>query len=282
MITKNKISKKDLMNLEMSGPSITKKEELLVLDALKNGWYGKDKFYYVEKFEKEFANYHERKYGLMTPNCTVAIHLVLHALGIGKGDNVINQECTWVASAAAASYTGAKNIFADISYDHWCMDETSLLKKINKKTKAVIVSDIYGNLPRMEKIQKICDNYNISLIEDAAEALGSVYKNKKAGSYGIASTFSFHRTKTLTTGEGGILITNSKKLYERCKFLRDQGRNKKQSYNIDELGFKYMPFNLQASLGLAQFKRLNEIIEKKKVDFQQIQRIFFRYKKNKF
>ncbi len=268
------LSKKDIQNLEMSGPSIGKTEINYVLDAVKNGWYGKDKFYYVEKFEQDFAKYHNRKFGLMTPNCTVALHLILHALGIGKGDNVINQECTWVASAAAVKYVGAENIFADISYENWCMDETSLIRRINKKTKAVIVSDVYGNLPNMEKIIKICKQNNIFLIEDSAEALGSVYKGKKAGSFGIASAFSFHRTKTLTTGEGGMIVTDNKKFYERCKFLRDQGRNKKQSYLIDELGFKFMPFNLQASLGLAQLNRLKSIIDKKRWIFKKYKSFF--------
>ena len=257
----------------MSGPSVTKKEIDTVLDAVKNGWYGPKKFYYVEKFEKEFAKFHNRKYALMTPNCTTAIHLILHSLGIKKGDNVINQECTWVAAAAAVAYTGAKNRFADINKENWCLDHESLKKYINKKTKAVIISDIYGNIPDIKKINKICKEKNIFLIEDSAEALGSKYYNKRAGSFGIASAFSFHRTKTLTTGEGGMLVTNNKSLYLKCKFFRDQGRNKFQSYNIDELGFKYMPFNLQAALGLSQFYRIKELVNKKRW-------IFFEYQKN--
>jgi perosamine synthetase len=264
---------KKMNNLEMSGPSITKKEISLVLDAMKNGWYGPNKFYYVEKFEHEFAKFHNRKYGLMTPNCTQALHLILHSLGIKKGDNVINQECTWVAPAAAVRYTGANNLFADINKNNWCLDEDSLKKYINKNTKAVIVSNIYGNMSNMHLIEKICKKNGLYLIEDAAEALGSKYFNKRAGSFGIASTFSFHRTKSITTGEGGMIVTNNKKLYDTCKFYRDQGRNKRKTYNIDELGFKYMPFNLQAALGYSQLKRIKEIVEKKRW-------IFFQYKKN--
>jgi len=262
-----------IFDIEMSGPSITKREISTVLDAMNSGWYGSKKFYYVEKFEKDFARFHSRKYALMTPNCTTALHLILHSLGIKKGDNVINQECTWVAAAAAVLYTGARNNFADINEENWCLDETSLVKKINKNTKAVIISDIYGNMPNIRKIDKICKENNLYLIEDSAEALGSRYYKGRAGSFGIASVFSFHRTKTLTTGEGGMLLTNNKKLYETCKFFRDQGRNKFQTYNIDELGFKYMPFNLQAALGYSQLKRINEIVDKKRW-------IFFEYKKN--
>ncbi len=259
-------------NIEMAGPNITQKDEKIVLDALRNGWYGKNKFYYVEKFEKDFAKFHNRKYGLMTPNCTTALHLLLHSLGVSKGDNVANQECTWVAAAAAVKYTGAKNNFIDIEKDTWCMCPKNLENKINKKTKAILVSDIYGNMPQMNKIIKISRKYKIPIIEDAAEALGSLYKNKRAGSFGVASTFSFHRTKTLTTGEGGMIITNDKKLFEKCKFYRDQGRNKSQSYLIDELGYKYMPFNIQAALGYSQFKRINHIVDLKR-------NIFFKFKK---
>lgn len=253
-----------LKNLEMSGPSITKKEIKFVLDVMKNGWYGKKKYFYVEKFEKEFAKYHGRKYGLMTTNCTQALHLILHSLGIKKGHNVINQECTWAASAAAVSYTGAKNIFADISEDNWCMSYESLVKTVNKRTKAVIATGIYGNMAEMDKIEKYCKKKKIFLIEDAAESFGSVYKGKKSGKFGIASAFSFHRTKTITTGEGGMIVTDNKSLYEKCKFYRDQGRDVNSTYNILELGFKYMPFNLQASLGYSQFLRKNQILKKKR------------------
>lgn len=258
--------------IEMAGPNITKVDEKFILDAFRNGWYGKNKFYYVEKFEKEFAKYHNRKYGLMTPNCTTAIHLILHSLGIKKGDNVANQECTWVAAAAAVSYTNAKNNFIDICEKDWCMSPKDLEEKINKKTKAIIVSDIYGNMPDMNKICMISKKYKIPLIEDSAEALGSKYRNKQAGSFGIASTFSFHRTKTITTGEGGMIVTDDKNLFEKCKFFRDQGRNFNKSYIIDKLGFKYMPFNMQAALGFAQFKRIKKIIKIKRD-------IFFKFKK---
>lgn len=253
-----------LKNLEMSGPSITKKEISFVMDVMKRGWYGKRKYYYVETFEKEFAKFHNRKYGLMTTNCTQALHLIMHSLGIKKGDFVVNQECTWAASAAAVLYTGAKNVFSDISKDNWCMSLDSLKKTINKKTKAVIATGIYGNMAEMDKIESFCKSKNIHLIEDAAESFGSIYKGKKSGKYGIASAFSFHRTKTITTGEGGMIVTDNKKLFEKCKFYRDQGRDVNSTYNILELGFKYMPFNLQAALGYSQFKRKNEILKKKR------------------
>jgi len=247
----------------MAGPSITSLEENFVIDALRNGWYGKDAYYYVEKFEHEFAKYHNRKYGLMTPNCTTALHLLLSGLGISEGDEVIVPDCTWIGSVAGITYLKAKTIFADIDPTNWCLTAESIEKCITPKTRAVIVVDLFGNMPDFDKIKLLCEKYNILLIEDAAEALGSVYKGIKAGKFGIGSTFSFHRTKTITTGEGGMLLIDNDELYERCKFLRDHGRAPGTYFNT-EVTYKYMHFNIQAALGYAQFQRIQELIDKKR------------------
>ena len=259
MIIKNNLSK-----IEMSGPDISSEDIEYIAQFMRDGWVGKKKYYYVEKFENDFAKFHNRKYGLMTPNCTTAIHLILHALGINSKNNVINQECTWSASAAAVRYTGAKNNFVDIDDKNWCISPNSLKNSINSNTAAVISTNIYGNMPNYDEIIKICKQHKIPLIEDAAESLGSLYNGKRAGSFGIASVFSFHRTKTITTGEGGIILTDSKSFYEKCKFYRDQGRDVNKTYWIKELGFKYMPSNFQGAMALTQFKRLKKIIDKKR------------------
>lgn len=247
----------------MAGPWITEHEEKTVLDAMRNGWYGKNAYFYVELFEKEFAAYHDRKYALMTPNCTTAIHLLLAGLDIKEGDEVIVPDCTWIASAAPIIYQKATPVFVDINSGNWCIDPIAVEKKITPKTKAVIVVDLFGNMPDMQKLQEICDRNKIYLIEDAAEALGSVYHGVKAGKFGIGSVFSFHRTKTITTGEGGMLLLDDYALFERCKFLRDHGRAPGTYFNT-EVTFKYMPSNLSASLGYAQFQRLTELVEKKR------------------
>lgn len=247
----------------MAGPWVTELEEKIVIDALRNGWYGKEAYAYVEKFEQGFARYHNRQYGLMTPNCTTAIHLLLAGLGIQEGDEIIVPECTWIASAAPIKYQRATPVFADIDPIHWCINPISLERKITSRTKAVIVVDLYGNMPEMDILQSICDKNGIYLIEDAAEAIGSVYNGIKAGKFGIGSVFSFHRTKTITTGEGGMLLLDDASLYERCKFLRDHGRAPGTYYNT-EVTFKYMPSNLQAALGYAQFQRLEELVNKKR------------------
>ena len=252
------------MQYELFGPSITDHEIETVMDAMKNGWYGEKKYRYVEKFEAEFARYHDRNYALMTPNCTTAIHLILLALGIGPGDEVIVPECTWIASATHITHVGAKTVFADIDENTWCMSAESLEKSITPKTKAVIVVDLYGNMPNMDSIQQVIDKHGIVLIEDSAGALGSVYRGTKAGKFGIASVFSFHRTKTITTGEGGMLLIDDDKLYERCHFLRDHGRSKEKHYFNSEVAYKYMPCNLLAALGYAQFQRLEELIQAKR------------------
>lgn len=247
----------------MAGPSITELEEKIVLDAVRNGWYGKQAYYYVETFEKDFARYHDRRFALMTPNCTTSLHLVLAALGIGEGDEVIAPDCTWIGSVAGITYQRATTVFADIDPVHWCLTPESIKAAITPNTKAVIVVDLFGNMPDWDGIKAVCDEHNIIMIEDAAESLGSIYKGVRAGKFGIASTFSFHRTKTITTGEGGMLLLDDQKLFERCKFLRDHGRAPGTYFNT-EVTFKYMPFNVQAALGYAQFKRIDELVDKKR------------------
>jgi perosamine synthetase len=249
--------------MQMSGPSVTKEDTEIVMDALQNGWYGEKAYYYVEAFEREIADYHNRKYALMTTNCTSALHLLLDGLGIGEGDEVIAPECTWIGSVACITYQRAKTVFADIDPINWCLTADSIEAAISPKTKAVIVVDLYGNMPDYDAIKKVCDKHNILMIEDSAESLGSIYKGVKAGKFGVGSVFSFHRTKTITTGEGGMLLIDDEELFQRCKFLRDHGRQPGSFFNT-EITFKYMPFNVQAALGYAQFKRINQLVEKKR------------------
>jgi len=248
----------------MAGPWITKLEEKIVLDAVRNGWYGKQAYYYVEKFESEFAKYHGRKYALMTPNCTTALHLLLAGLGIGQGDEVIVPDCTWVGSTACVTYQRAATIFADIDPIHWCLTPATIERVITPRTKAVIVVDLFGNMPDWDGIAALCQRRGIHVVEDSAEALGSIYKGTRAGKFGIGSTFSFHRTKTIVTGEGGMLLLDDDKLFERCKFLRDHGRATGKAYFNTEVAYKYMPFNVQAALGYAQLQRIDELVGKKR------------------
>jgi perosamine synthetase len=251
-----------------AGADVGELEIEYVTDALKNGWY-EDKYYYVEKLEKDFAKYHYRKYALMTPNCTTAIHLLMAGLGIGPGDEVIAPECTWIASVVSSVHLGAKLVFCDIEEDSWCIDPKSVEENITENTKAIICVDLFGNMANWDELNKISKKYNIPLVEDSAEALGSLYNNQRAGEFGIGSVFSFHNTKTMTTGEGGMLLLDDDDLYNKCVKLRDLGRGPDtKAYFNEVIGYKFMPFNVQAALGLAQFERVEELIQKKRTHFE--------------
>lgn len=247
----------------MAGPWVTEHEEKIVVDAIRNGWYGVEAYRYVETFEKDFAAYHGRAYGIMTPNCTTAIHLLLAALEICEGDEVIAPECTWIGSVAGITYLRAEPVFADVDPLHWCLTPESVERAITPRTKAVIVVDLFGNMPDWDALLELGKKHGVHIIEDAAEAVGSTYRGTPAGGFGLASVFSFHRTKTITTGEGGMLLLDDEDLYERCRFLRDHGR-KPGTYFNTEVTFKYMPFNLQAALGWAQLQRIEELVARKR------------------
>ena len=252
-----------------AGPSVTQLEREIVDDMMRFGW---DDYNYVEKFEKEFAEYHNRKYCLMTPSCTLAIHLALKTLEIKKNDEVIVPDVTWTASVSPIVEIGARPIFVDINEQNWCIDIKKLEKKISKKTKAVICVNLFGNMTDMHKIKEICKKRKIFFLEDAAEALGSEYKGVKAGKFGDISFHSFHRTKTITSGEGGVLLTDNMKIYNTAKHLRDLGRSNKNSYIAETASLKYMPSNFQASMAYGQLKRLKDLLSMKR-------NIFNNYKK---
>lgn len=252
----------------VSGPSITEKEIQYVSKAVETAWYDNSN-YYNEKFEQDFKNYVCRKFAISLPSCTSAIHLALLALGIKNGDEVIVPEITWIATAAPISYVGAVPVFADIDKDTWCLSPESFENQITEKTKALIVVDLYGSMPDMDKILGIAKKHNIFVIEDAAQAMGSIYNGKKAGNFGDISVFSFHGSKIMTTGEGGMLVTDNIDIYERCLKLRDHGRaiSDKMFWN-DEVGYKYKMSSMQAALGIAQLERIEELVEKKRNIFQ--------------
>ncbi len=263
---KNRKTKKIMQS---AGPSISLLEKNIVNEMMENGW---DNYNYVEKFEKNFAKYHDRKYCLMTPSCTMAIYLTLKSIGINKGDEIIVPDCTWTASVSPIVEIGAKPIFIDIDKKNWCINTNLIEKKISDRTRAVMCVDLFGNIPDMKKIEKICKKNKLYFLEDSAEALGSQFKKIKAGKFGNVSFHSFHRTKTITSGEGGVLLTDSKKIFEKAKLLRDLGRSKKNSYYAEEASLKFMPSNFQASMAYAQFKRIDELLNIKR-------KIYKNYKK---
>jgi perosamine synthetase len=250
--------------IPVSGPWITQKEIDYVADAAATAWYGQHNKYH-ERFERAFADYVGRKYAIALPSCTAGLHLALAALGVGPGDEVIVPEITWIASAAPISYVGAKPVFADIDETTWCLSAESFEAHITERTKAVVVVDLYGGMPDWEAILNIARRRGIAVIEDAAQAIGSQYRGRPAGSFGDAGAFSFHGSKTLTTGEGGMLVTDRDDIYQRTLVLRDHGRRPgDMMFRNIEVGFKYKMSSLQAALGLAQLERVEELVEKKR------------------
>lgn len=250
--------------IPVSGPWITDKEIEYVADAVRNAWYDKANIY-NDRFERAFADYMGLRHAVALPSCTSALHLSLMALGVGPGDEVIVPDVTWIASAAPIVYVGATPVFADIDAQNWCLSPESFEDCITSKTKAVIPVDLYGGMPDWEKIKDIARKKNIVIIEDAAEALGSEYKGQKAGCLGHTGCFSFHGSKTMTTGEGGMLVTDDREIFDRVLFLRDHGRKPGDvMFFNSEVGYKYKMSSMQAALGLAQIERAEVLVDKKR------------------
>jgi len=249
--------------IQTAGPFITQKEIDYVLDAVKNGWY-ENWSGYINKFEKEFAKYVGTKYAIVTSSCTGAMHLILSALQVKEGDQVIVPETTWIATASVVKFMGATPVFVDVDKDTWTIDADSIKKAINKKTKGIIPVHGYGHPADMDKIKEISKENNLFILEDAAPSIGSEYKGKKTGGLGDAGAFSFQGAKLLVTGEGGMLVTDDEKIYERASFLANQGRDANIPFLIHEIGYKYKMSNIQAALGLAQLDRIDELIQKKR------------------
>ena len=261
---------KDLVEkkIPINKPSITDLEVSYVNDAIRNGW-GEKCYDYIHNFESAFSGHLGVKYAMATSSCTSAIHLALMALGVKEGDEVIVPEITWIASVAPVLYIGAKPVIVDVLKDTWCIDANKIREAITPKTKAIIAVHVYGNVCNMDDIMQIANEHNLMVLEDAAEGLGSSYKGKRVGSIGHAGVFSFHGTKTLSTGEGGMLVTNNVSTYDRVKVLNDHGRDPKdgKTFWMKEFGYKYKISNLQAAMGLAQTERIAELIQKKRQVF---------------
>ena len=251
--------------IPVAGPSITQKEIDYVTDAVRNAWYHNANLYH-QRFEKAFAEYLGVRYAIALPSCTSAIHLALLALGVKTEDEVIVPDVTWIGSAAPISYVGATTVFADIDARTWCLSMEGLEKCITRKTKAVIPVDLYGNVPNMTSITALARQKGITVVEDAAQAIGAEFKGRKAGSLGEIGVFSFHGSKTLTTGEGGMLVTNIKAIYDRALVLRDHGPRDKAFFNT-EVAYKYKMSGLQAALGLSQLERVEELVDRKRQIF---------------
>jgi len=249
--------------IPVSEPCLGEGELSNVIEAIKSGWIS-SAGEFIPEFEEKFAKYCGAKYGVATSNGTVALHLALKALGIGKGDEVIVPAMTFIAVANAVTYCNAKPIFVDLHPDYWCMDPEKIEGKITKNTKAIIPVHLYGHPCDMDPILDLAENHGLFVIEDAAEAHGAEYKGRKTGSFSDVACFSFFGNKIITTGEGGMCITNDEELCEKMRVLRDHGMDPKRKYWHRVIGFNYRMTNLQAAIGVAQIKKIDKLIEIKR------------------
>jgi len=254
--------------IPVAGPWVTDLEVQYVADAAENDWYreaGKS----VGQFEQEFAAYLGIAHAAAVPHGTSALHLAMLALGLGPGDEVIVPEATWVATAAPLAYVGATPVFADIDASTWGISAASVERCLTPRTKAIVTVDLYGGTPDMDALLAVTEPRGLPVLEDAAQAIGSSWRDRAAGTLGDVAVFSFHGTKTLTTGEGGMMVTDRPDLFERAARLRDHGRKATDHrfFVTDELGYKYRMSSLQAAFGRAQLARVDELLERKRQIF---------------
>lgn len=251
------------IHVSLAQPQLTGNEYKYLMDAFLSTWIsstGK----YIARFENSFANYCGVKYGVATSNGTTALHLALLALGIGEGDEVIVPDITFAATINAVLYTGATPVIVDIEKDGWCIDCDEVEKAVTEKTKAIIPVHIYGQPCDMGRICQIAKSNNLYIVEDCAEAHGAEWCGQKVGSFGIISCFSFFGNKVVTTGEGGMCITNNPELNDKMRIYRDHGMSKQRKYYHEVIGYNYRMTNLQAAIGTAQVERIDDILSWRK------------------
>jgi perosamine synthetase len=256
-----------LKKISFAGPWITQKEVDYVIDATKNGFYENYTAHTV-RLEKAISEYLGAKYVIATHCCTHALHLAALALNLGPEDEVIIPDFSWVATAYAISYTGAKCVFVDIDPDTWCINPGSIKAALTSRTKAIMLVHTFGHPAQMDQIMSIARRYNLKVIEDAAPALGSRFEGKRVGTFGDVSCFSFQGAKLTVSGEGGVFVTNDQALYEKAKLLASMGRTDSGGvFWSDVVGYQYTIANLTAALALAQVERIDELLAKKRQIF---------------
>lgn len=244
-------------------PSLIGREREYVLECLDSTWIS-SKGRFISSFESGFAAYVGVPHATSVCNGTVALHLALVALGIGPGDEVIVPTLTYVASANAVTYTGAKPVFVDCRTGDWQLDPADVARKINPRTKAVMAVHLYGSAADLDALAALCARHGLALVEDCAEAIGTLYKGRHVGGFGHVSAFSFFGNKTITTGEGGMVLTRDADLHDRIVRLRGQGLSKHREYWHDLVGYNYRMTNICAAIGTAQLERVGDILEAKR------------------
>jgi perosamine synthetase len=249
--------------IPIMGPLIDHQEIDRVMDCLNSGWISSQGKYIVS-FEKAFAEFCQTRFGIATSNGTTALHLSLVTLGIGPGDEVIVPALSFIATANVVVHAGAKPVFADVSEETWTLDPEQVESRITGRTKAVIPVHLYGHPADMNPLLELAQKNHLWVVEDAAEAHGAEYKGKKVGGLGHLGCFSFYGNKIISTGEGGMIVTNDPEWADRARILRDHGMSKERKYWHPLVGFNYRLTNVQAAIGLGQMTKLEAILEKKR------------------
>lgn len=252
-----------MIKIPLYQPSLDGNEKKYVNDCIDSNWIS-SKGKYIMEFEKKFSEYIGVPYAITVANGTMALHLALVAMGIGPGDEVIVPTLTFVACANAVVYTGATPVFVDSLENTWQMDPDEVRRKITIKTRAILAVHLYGHPCEIDELSAIAQENGLFLLEDCAEAIGARYRNRLVGSFGDMSVFSFYGNKTITTGEGGMIVANSETLYDRAVRFRGQGLAKKRQYWYDILGYNYRMTNVSAAIGLAQLEQIEHFICKKR------------------
>lgn len=251
--------------IPVNEPLLNGNEKKYLNECIDTGWISSEGPF-ITRFESEMSIYIERKYAVAVTNGTAALEMAIVALDIKAGDEVIMPSFTIISCAQAVVKAGAIPVLVDSEYDSFNMCVEQIEAKITKKTKAIMIVHIYGLSVDMDPILKLAKKYDLKVIEDAAEMHGQTYNNKKCGSFGDISVFSFYPNKHITTGEGGMILTDDEDIYNRCKSLRNLGFSSDSSKRFihEELGWNLRMTNLQAALGVAQLERVNEFVEKKR------------------
>ena len=247
--------------IPVADPIFNGNEIKYLSDCIKTSWVSSGKF--VTRFEENFANFCNTKYASATSNGTTALHLLLVALGIKPGDEVLVPDLTYVSSANAVSYTGAKPVFVDVDREIWAIDPEKIEQKITKKTKAILVVHLYGHPADMDKINSIAKKHKLIVIEDACQVHGALYKGKKAGSLSKAACFSFSGAKIITTGEGGMIVTSDRTLSKRINEIKSNFTSRKKNFYHSDIGYNYRMTNLQGAVGVAQLEKIESKIKTK-------------------
>ncbi|MDT8993019.1 aminotransferase class I/II-fold pyridoxal phosphate-dependent enzyme [Curvibacter sp. APW13] len=249
----------------LSKPSITDLELRYVAEAARDAW-GESCYQWIHRFEADFARYIGVKYAVATSSGTGALHLGLLALGLTAGDEVILADTNWIATVAPITYVGAVPVFVDIDPDTWCLDVEQVRNALSPRTRAVIATHLYGNACDMDALRMLCQKAKVALIEDAAEALGTTWNGQMVGSMGAFGIFSFHGSKTITTGEGGMWVSNDADLHATVRQINNHGRaiGDSRQFWPERIGLKYRMSDLQAAMGCAQLERIEFILQKKR------------------